>query len=807
MLIRPKFGSYIPIEAFDNRDYEQEIETVLEEFAASRSYDPAARKRRMEQDKRAEFLAPEEDRGGDQPASFAGPEDARRAQQNKLLNETEAKLSQVGEKAQKLAQERAGEDERNRSLRAAVKELKKEFIEIEDKVSDLRREGESKGQLQATNAAEARKFKELEIRMKREEAKRRAIELGLEYEEDDVLDPAVDKFGINKAWKVFVKRTKNWFHRVDPMYVAARKAQSRFGGGVALYFWFFRWIIFSSLGASIVWIGYYIWAIIDFALGPYALTFVALVPVNLMVASARDATTYAACVTGCTGIILFTCVYKFVHEYKVKHDLEIQDTNQEPVRYAKLMFTAWDWGIRDEGGMHDQFESIAQGLVVLKREDEAFLRIAARTRKDWNRLYTYRVIGLSANFLVILAGWGGIIFSKVYLADILGDSGSGVVGRILILLPAVIPSLINLAMPVLTDMCVDLEAWDDPAFILKMRVGRLYAGKILNALIQVAIVLIFFRGPEAEWGVGRIILRDCSYYSCEDQAASIFFAAFALDVAVSSVAAYFSAAGQYYVFTRVYSWPKMAKAEFLPQRQVIKIFYQQLFVWLCLPHFPFCAVLAPVLWFVQFKVDAHVLFHYNAKPVRPFDAKDTGVYFAVFYSITLFLFLAWFYYVYFFLSTDALDPSCCRLDYLLEIGNSTDAACLASQTTIVNGQEVENGAALCLETAQSANGFTPANAPSTLFASLSMAETLRLSMQTSGEATETLAVLINTPLIAWFAAALSLLWLVYSRMRVTILIEYLEDKVVQLTRKQDALGQQIKVKERKIERIAKEKMT
>ena len=51
--------------------------------------------------------------------------------------------------------------------------------------------------------------------------------------------------------------------------------------------------------------------------------------------------------------------------------------------------------------------------------------------------------------------------------------------------------------------------------------------------------------------------------------------------------------------------------------------------------------------FVQFKLDSYTLVNYRAKPVRPFDAGDSGVYFAFFYGLTFMIFLAWSYYLWF----------------------------------------------------------------------------------------------------------------------------------------------------------------
>jgi hypothetical protein len=74
------------------------------------------------------------------------------------------------------------------------------------------------------------------------------------------------------------------------------------------------------------------------------------------------------------------------------------------LRYAKLAFTAWDWGTTDLSAAADLKATVAQNFEVLKLEDEMDERIRARSQAEWNRLYTQRAVGLSVNSILLLAG-------------------------------------------------------------------------------------------------------------------------------------------------------------------------------------------------------------------------------------------------------------------------------------------------------------------------------------------------------------------------------------------------------------------
>jgi hypothetical protein len=69
-----------------------------------------------------------------------------------------------------------------------------------------------------------------------------------------------------------------------------------------------------------------------------------------------------------------------------------------------VAFNAWDWNTSDEEGLKECGARVNSLMSVLKREDTMTERVAARTQKEWTRLYIKRGIGISLNVIVIAAG-------------------------------------------------------------------------------------------------------------------------------------------------------------------------------------------------------------------------------------------------------------------------------------------------------------------------------------------------------------------------------------------------------------------
>jgi len=748
-----------------------------------------------------EFISAAGNAGLDASAAFGTQQEAQRLLNLKQLSEVEELLQRALGKAADLALEVEGEERRNAALRNVLVELKTRKLELEDRLEDYTREIENRGSVKGKNAKEEEEFRRLEARMKKEEARRKAQELGLEEDEDtsSALDK-FDRFGILALLKQVRRHLRVLITKYDPTYVDSRIAESRFGSGIALYFWFFRFVIQVTLALWIVLAVLLVLHLVNFSANARPVTLISTLPSFLLHSSIDHtlALDYAVSILVCVCILAVAAGGKVSYEVIIKNQAEVRDLGQDPKRYAKLAFTAWDWGTTDLNAAHDLKATVAQNFQVLKLEDEMDERIRARTRAEWRKLTAKRIAGVTFNSLTIAGGAGVIVYATFALQGGSSGGGSGLLDTILGLVPTLLPTAINGMLPTITKACVGLEAWDEPTFSLKMLVFRMYLGKMINALIQVGIILILFRGP-GDFGLseydangqpdrsGRIEKRNCAYLSCEDQVGAKFFTLFATDVVVGSVSNVAVHAGTFFAFTYVKPDPLKAKKEFEPPKEFIKILYQQIFVWLMLPHFPFGALIALPMWFLQFKADNFVLLTFNAKPVRPFDAKDSGVYFAMFYGMTLFIFLGWFYYLFFILSVPGMDVPCCDLARLVSIGNSTLSVCI---------QNVSASPEACMRTGLDANGL-PAM-PTPMFPAATPISYMRDVVRGASPVGDSLIRILNTPLLGWFCASVIVIAYLLERMRVSVLDEFLDKKWAELDHQRLQMEQQIQMRQRRI---------
>jgi hypothetical protein len=161
--------------------------------------------------------------------------------------------------------------------------------------------------------------RELEARMKREEAKRKAQELGLE-QDDEVFEIAGDRFGIGRRVQQYLKKAKLVFHHLDGMYTVCKRTESRFGSGIALYFWFFRWMILCTALLMLGWLSYFVTHIVTFAIKSRKLSFVGIIFPNFLLYSSFPsdwANSYAALIVASLFITLLITVMKFIKEFQV----------------------------------------------------------------------------------------------------------------------------------------------------------------------------------------------------------------------------------------------------------------------------------------------------------------------------------------------------------------------------------------------------------------------------------------------------------------------------------------------------------
>jgi hypothetical protein len=209
------------------------------------------------------------------------------------------------------------------------------------------------------------------------------------------------------------------------------------------------------------------------------------------------------------------------------------------------------------------------------------------------------VLGFILNFFLLGAGFVGIFFVSINeesFRDLFGDSNMQIVGE---LIPKILVSLINASVPFLTMKITNIEKWDDPAFLLKTQIARLYLGKILNVILYAALNIelaankTFFGGDES-----RIPFDDS--FNCREDQAGMNLILLVLSEALVSKIVYLSIPVMDYIVARCRRKP-MQKREIETSKQIISLVYFQGLIWITFPFFPFVAVLSPLFLLTDFK--------------------------------------------------------------------------------------------------------------------------------------------------------------------------------------------------------------
>eukprot|EP00802_Teleaulax_amphioxeia_P003853 Tamp_03856.p2 GENE.Tamp_03856~~Tamp_03856.p2 ORF type:complete len:321 (+),score=110.24 Tamp_03856:451-1413(+) len=253
----------------------------------------------------------------DTPAAYATRQDAQRLLNQKHVHEIEAALEEALRKADALWSEMQEEQRLNGSLRQLVVKLRTSKLEVEDRIEDYTRELENRASVKGKNAAEERRFRQLEERMKKEEARRKAEELGLDEEEEgDVGSHWLDILHVLPVLRKYSKALRKLFLRLDYTFRDSRIAESRFGSGIALYFWFYRFLIQATFFLWIVWVTFFILHLDMFLRNGRAVTLVSSFPSVLLYSSIDHtlAISYASCVVTSTLILFAFAGGKLVYE-------------------------------------------------------------------------------------------------------------------------------------------------------------------------------------------------------------------------------------------------------------------------------------------------------------------------------------------------------------------------------------------------------------------------------------------------------------------------------------------------------------
>lgn len=489
---------------------------------------------------------------------------------------------------------------------------------------------------------------------------------------------------------------------------------TRYGASMSVYFSFCAWLELTQLAQLLVMCPLLLKHVVDAAAGslPASAQYAGLGftwPVHYSSFTRADGALYSAALAGSVVLVVVSSARKYVAERRAAQYIEVYGLGADRMKFARTVMSGWDLGVDSDIAQWEHQADFADRLRLLVAESERAERIAARSAGERNMLRARRLVGILLSAAFTGASWAAIISLQLNGRAIsagLEGLGTGLSVLADFAVPVAV-SAVNVSLPPFAmlvtrfERCVGRGAprtrshvaavpraaccappatrqalrsarraptpcaharvrcrapaprprsWDNPATALRLQVFRLYAGKVLNLLINVAGYGILVASQAAQTpgsltlGGGlevSLVEPSTERYGCvENQvgASLLFFVGveFVVDKAVSIG----KALARRYALPRITGAP-WSREPFPIAQKVINLIYFQALLWLCLPYFPFVALVGPLALHATFKFDAELLRRAMAKPSEAWSADAVGAFFFRLYFLTLGVALAW----------------------------------------------------------------------------------------------------------------------------------------------------------------------
>jgi len=269
-----------------------------------------------------------------------------------------------------------------------------------------------------------------------------------------------------------------------------------------------------------------------------------------------------------------------------------------------------------------------------------------RTKREVNILYARRASGIVLNLCVVVGSWYAI-FAIISTQKSVIDTMSLLIGPTIArsVHPAFAIIAVGLALPMLTFAITKFEQWESKIQTMKHQIWRLYIGRIANLIVSAMPAFVIYKDlfdtnfvystfsdpVDALVGkseAGKYSIFEENKYLCFEDVASYYL----LKLVISD----FLLGKLIKVF--VYYCKLLLKLQHSPYNvaeSIIEILYTQGLIWLTLPLFPFLAIIAPILLFINFKFEKRVISKFKGKTDASWKAEETGSFFIIFYNLTL----------------------------------------------------------------------------------------------------------------------------------------------------------------------------
>jgi hypothetical protein len=303
-----------------------------------------------------------------------------------------------------------------------------------------------------------------------------------------------------------------------------------------------------------------------------------------------------------------------------------------------MFLNSWDWKSKSFDDAEDTLSLIRNEITTAVAEDLIKEKIKHRTSEERFNLTIRRIFFISLNIILILMG-----VSAIFLVNWFSSHLAFGPSMIQPIIPALIVSFVNGAVPAATKKITACEKYDFASTLLKQQIWRMFAVRILNLTIFMLLQreLAFNDGYFSSTPVIDFSSED---YDCrEDEAATNLARLMFVEFFVKFIASF---AWMSFNFSKGGCGSKKGwRAEFPVSEEVVWLLYFQMVALSALIWNPFIAIIYPLLLYIMFKFVYFKLSYMQKKPVRSTSASEMGTFIMNFLNISFFLLFVWIGYM------------------------------------------------------------------------------------------------------------------------------------------------------------------
>ena len=484
----------------------------------------------------------------------------------------------------------------------------------------------------------------------------------LDHDDAQVLEESSS--GVDKVFD-FRRKVIRYIERHTPFEMENRKLHATFGGAVAAYFLFLRWMYMNFLLVGMIAVAIGVIHIINMIVNEQSgdiLTGGNVLPGFMLISTFLPAerVLYATTVIVMILVLCVIGLLKLIAEDVNKKRYEITESGKEAV-YSKLLLVGWDNAISSQIEAVQYSSSVAGNGRELLAATQSKGEQQARTNLDTAKLIVRRILGFSLYGAMQFACYVLIAYLTVESHAIQEKAND--IGFLKFFAPSIVPAVvtaINSTTPSIIKVITLFEMWESGQTEVNLRILRMFLSRILNILV-LAIAYGFLADPfmmadeDSEEIRRKVEIQFSDGFKCRlNQTGDGMMSLVFTDLVISMLVLYGIGIGSKLI-AKILGEP-WVKYEFDTASTMVSVLYFAGLIVLTLPFSPLSLVFAPVMFALRFKWEAWVSSTFSSKPKKPWQVHAAGRTFTIFYLFTLvFVGVS---SAFFFLGVDTFAKSC-----------------------------------------------------------------------------------------------------------------------------------------------------